>query len=214
MQRSWEQPFCLKTKVEKITFSDNVYSVETKKITSFFSSGKSVFKSRGIVVAAGALGTLELLLKQKYKYKTLPLLSDKLGFGLRTNAETLCAVTGISEKMNNGLAITSVFSPDSATHVEIVKYPDNSNAMKWFFGLSVTGAKNSFHRSFKLFVKTVTHPLRFLKTVFNFRWSTSGVIFLVMQTTDNEMKMVWRRGIFGGKMKIDNSGNKRGTCLY
>jgi cholesterol oxidase len=197
------------TKVERITFSDDVYNVETRKITSFFSSGKSVFKSRGIVVAAGALGTLELLLKQKYKYNTLPLLSDKLGFGLRTNAETLCAVTGISEKMNNGLAITSVFSPDSATHVEIVKYPDNSNAMKWFFGLSVTGANNSLHRSFKLLIKTITHPLSFLKTVFNFKWSSSGVIFLVMQTTDNEMKMVWKKGIFGGKMKIDNSGNKK-----
>jgi len=84
-------------------------------------------------VAAGTLGTLELLLKQKYKYGTLPLLSDKLGFELRTNAETLCAVSGATDKLNNGLAITSVFSPDPHTHVEIVKYPDDSNAMKWFF---------------------------------------------------------------------------------
>jgi cholesterol oxidase len=30
-----------------------------------------------------------------------------------------------------------------------------------------------------------------------------------MQTTDNAMKMVWKNGIFGGKMKIDNSGNKK-----
>jgi cholesterol oxidase len=35
------------------------------------------------------------------------------------------------------------------------------------------------------------------------------VIFLVMQTTDNAMKMVWKSGIFGGRMKIDNRGNKR-----
>jgi Choline dehydrogenase and related flavoproteins len=30
-----------------------------------------------------------------------------------------------------------------------------------------------------------------------------------MQTTDNAMKMVWKKGLFGGKMKIDNSGNKK-----
>ena len=35
------------------------------------------------------------------------------------------------------------------------------------------------------------------------------VIFLVMQTTDNAMKMVWKKTLSGGKMKIDNSGQKR-----
>jgi cholesterol oxidase len=197
------------TKAEKIIWKDNLYHIETKNITSFLRSGKKVFRARGIVVAAGALGTLELLLKQKYKYSTLPSLSDTLGFELRTNAETLCAVSGGSEKLNNGLAITSVFSPDRFTHVEIVKYPDKSNAMKWFFGLSVTAAASSAGRSWKLFLKTIEHPRMFLKTVFNFKWSTGTVIFLVMQTTDNAMKMVWKNGLFGGRMKIDNSGNKK-----
>ena len=128
------------TKVEKIIFRDNLYHIETRKITSFFKAQRKTFIAKGIVVAAGALGTLELLLKQKFKYATLPLLSDRLGFNLRTNAETLCAISGAKEKLNNGLAITSVFSPDQDTHVEVVKYPDNSNAMKWFFGLSARGA--------------------------------------------------------------------------
>jgi cholesterol oxidase len=197
------------TKAEKISRQDNLYHVETKQITSLTGSKKNVFRSKGIVVAAGALGTLELLLKQKYKYATLPFLSDTLGQGLRTNAETLCAVSGSFEKLNNGLAITSVFSPDPLTHVEIVKYPDKSNAMKWFFGLSVRGADTSAGRTWRLFVKTVSHPWLFLKTVFNFSWSTGTVIFLVMQTTDNAMKMIWKKGLFGGRMKIDNSGNKR-----
>ncbi|MGC1389624.1 MAG: GMC family oxidoreductase [Bacteroidales bacterium] len=197
------------TKAEKVLYQDSLYHIETKNITSLLKGRRKVFKARGIIVAAGALGTLELLLKQKYKYASLPSLSDTLGYGLRTNAETLCAVSGGFEKLNNGLAITSVFSPDPFTHVEIVKYPDNSNAMKWFFGLSVAGAKTSAGRSWRLFLKTITHPRMFLKTVFNFTWSTRTVIFLVMQTTDNAMKMVWKKGIFGGKMKIDNRGNKK-----
>jgi cholesterol oxidase len=64
-------------------------------------------------------------------------------------------------------------------------------------------------RTLKLFGKTLSHPLLFLKTVFNFNWSTGTVIFLIMQTTDNAMKMVWKKGPLGGKMKIDNSGNKK-----
>jgi len=197
------------TKAEKISYIDNLYHVGTKSITSLFLKKRKIFKSKNIVFAGGALGTLELLLKQKYKFGTLPLLSDTLGFELRTNAETLCAVSGAKEKMNNGLAITSVFSPDPLTHVEIVKYPDNSNAMKWFFGLSVVGANSSLHRSWLLFLKSITHPWQLLKTLFNFRWSTRMVIFLVMQTTDNAMKMVWKKTLFGGKMKIDNRGQKK-----
>jgi cholesterol oxidase len=30
-----------------------------------------------------------------------------------------------------------------------------------------------------------------------------------MQTVDNAMKMVWKKTAFGGKMKIDNSGQKK-----
>ena len=197
------------TRAEKISYSQNIYSVETGRITSLLKRDVRIFKSRNIVFAGGTLGTLELLLKQKYKYGTLPLLSDKLGFELRTNAETLCAVSGAAEKLNNGLAITSVFSPDILTHVEIVKYPDNSNAMKWFFGLSVPGARSALHRTWMLFVRSLTQPAQFFRTLFNFRWSTKMVIFLVMQTTDNAMKMVWKKGLLGGRMKIDNKGNRR-----
>jgi cholesterol oxidase len=196
------------TKADKISYHNNLYHIETKQITSLYRK-KKIFRAKGIFVAAGTLGTLELLLKQKFKYGTLSALSDTLGNELRTNAETLCAVSGGSEKLNNGLAITSVFSPDPLTHVEIVKYPDKSNAMKWFFGLAVPGATSSALRTWKLFVKTLINPWQFLKTVFNFNWSTRTVIFLVMQTTDNAMKMKWKNGLFGGRMKIDNSGNKK-----
>jgi cholesterol oxidase len=152
---------------------------------------------------------MELLLKQKYKYKTLKGLSDKLGHGVRTNSETLCAVSGASEKLNNGLAITSVFSPDAFSHIEVVKYPDKSNAMKWFFGLAVNDASTTIGRTWKLIVKTIKHPQLFVKILFDNRWSTNTVIFLVMQTVDNAMKIIWRKSLFGGKTAIDNSGHKR-----
>ena len=197
------------TKAEKITFRDGIYHIETRKMTSLLVKKKRVFRAKGVVVSAGTLGTLELLLKQKYRYSSLPLISGRLGVNLRTNAETLSAVSGANVKLNNGVAITSVFHPDPHTHVEIVKYSDNSNAMKWFFGLSAEGADTILARSWKLICKTFRHPIMFLKTVFNFRWSTHLVIFLTMQTVDNAMRMVWKKTLFGGKMKIDNSGQKK-----
>lgn len=196
------------TKAERIEYKDGHYHVETRPITSWFKR-KRIVVAKGIIMAGGTLGTLDLLLKQKYKYGTLPHLSDRLGHKVRTNAETLCAVSGASQKMNNGLAITSVFSPDPHTHVEIVKYPDRSDAMKWFFGLSVRGASNPWKRSWKLFLKTLRHPWRFLKIILSGNWSTHMVIFLVMQTIDNAMKIVWKKTLFGGKIRIDNSGQQR-----
>jgi cholesterol oxidase len=195
-------------KAEKITFRNGLYEVETSSVTSWVKRRKR-FTTQGIVIAAGTLGTLELLLKQKHHFHSLTGLSDTLGHDLRTNAETLCAVSGAKEKLNNGLAITSVFSPDPFTHVEIVKYPDKSNVMKWFFSLSVEGAHNSFLRGLKLLGRTLTHPWLFLKTFFNFRWSTGLVIFLVMQTIDNQMKMVWKKGRIRSRMKIVNQGDKK-----
>jgi cholesterol oxidase len=164
--------------------------------------------AKGLILAGGALGTLEILLKQKYKYRTLKDLPDTLGCELRTNAETLCAVSGAPIKLNNGLAITSVFSPDPFTHIEIVKYPDGSNAMKWFFGLSVGSAKTTVGRALKLLQKTILHPGMFFSVVLNFRWSTNMVIFLVMQTVDNAMRMVWQKTLWGGRIRIDNRGRK------
>jgi cholesterol oxidase len=81
--------------------------------------------------------------------------------------------------------------------------------MKWFFSLSAEGAKSSLGRSWKLIIKTIRHPLHFLKIVFNFRWSSNLVIFLVMQTVDNAMKMIWKNTWRGGKIKIDNRGQKK-----
>lgn len=193
------------TRAEKIVFRDALYHIHTRNSVSVFKK-KRVLTSHNLILAAGALGTLEILLKQKFKHKTLVDLSPKLGENLRTNSETLCAVSGAKEKLNNGLAISSVFNPDPETHIEIVKYPDKSNAMKVFFGLAVPQKSGTIHRTFSLLIQIFRHPVHFFKILFDFRWSTNLVIFLVMQSYDNAMKMKWKRTIFGGKMSIENNG--------
>ena len=197
------------TRVFKIECYRTEYRVFARSSTSLFRRRVQKYRCRGLILAGGSLGTLELLLKQKYKFKTLIGLSESLGSSLLTNSETLCAVSKIPEKTNNGLAITSVFNPDDNTHVEIVKYPDRSNALKWFFALSAPGGDTPFKRTLRMISIALRNPLKLGKVIFNTRWSTNLVIFLVMQHIENAMRMIWKPGLWGGRVKLDNSGQKR-----
>lgn len=187
------------TKVEKIEFLDGVYHVSAKSTNKLF-QGKRIFKSKGIVISGGVLGTMELLLKQKYKYKTLPNLSDAIGENILTNSESLCAVTSNGVKLNNGIAITSSYNVSDHTHIEIVKYPDNSNTMRLLCAPSV----NPPFRRLKLFFR----PFAFLKLIFRRKWSTSTIIFLIMQTLENSMKISSRNFPFF-HLKIQNNQHNK-----
>ena len=92
--------------VDKIDFKNEMYEISTHKSTSYFNK-KKYFKAKGIVFSAGVLGTLKLLLNQKYKYKTLEKLSDSLGKSVRTNSESLCGLGLAKEKLNHGVSISS-----------------------------------------------------------------------------------------------------------
>jgi cholesterol oxidase len=63
-------------------------------------------------------------------------------------------------------------------------------------------------RPLKLLWYTMTHPKRFVKLLLNFKWSSNLVIFLVMQTYDNAMKLVLKKTWMGRRMKILNSSHK------
>lgn len=199
------------TQATTIEFRDELYHIHTRRSTSWRNTGQRIFRSRGLVVSAGVLGTLELLLKMKYHYKTLPLLSDTLGTQLRTNSEMLCGVQSHKEKLNHGLAITSVFNPDEHTHVEIVKYPDGSDVMGIFAGYAV-GAGNHAMRVLKLLGAFLLRPHQIFRSYLRMlrgKWSRHTIILLIMQTLDNSMKMTWRKRWWGGGISIINQGKQR-----
>ena len=53
-----------------------------------------------VIFAAGSVGTTELLLKSKFREKTLPKLSDKVGFGFSTNGDYLAFVENTKDTVN------------------------------------------------------------------------------------------------------------------
>lgn len=194
-------------KATKIEFENNIYTINTISSTSLFNKNKQVFKAKNIVFSAGVLGTLDLLLKQKYKYKTLNKLSDTLGKNLRTNSESLCGVTSKDKKLNNGIAISSVFNPDDDTHIEIVKYPNGSDSMKLFSTIA-TGNAHPILRPLLWFGNIFYKPKQFLKQLFSRNFAEKSVVFLVMQSLDNSMRMIYKSFPFS-RISISNKGSKK-----
>jgi cholesterol oxidase len=191
------------TKVIKIQYSDNLYTITTQKSTPFFNKKTTRFTCKGLVLSAGVLGTLDLLLNQKYTTKTLPNLSQTIGNNLRTNSESICGIVSEDVKLNNNIAITSVFSPDDATQIEVCKYPTGSSLMLRMAAPAV-GPGSGVVRLGKMFGAIFTHPIQFLKILFKKDLANNTIIFLVMQTLDNAFAMKLKKGLFGG-MKIEDS---------
>lgn len=198
----WGAKVEAETKVVKVEYIDGLYHVHTESSTSWFNKKRRVFKSRGIVFSAGVLGTLKLLFRQKEEFKTLPNLSDKLGANLRTNSESLCGIAGIERKMNHGVAISRVFEPDDNTHIELVKYGDGSGAMGLLSTIAA-GDGPAIVRTLKMMWNFITSPRKVWK-VLSREFAEHSIILLVMQSLDNALQMKWKKGLFGGSLKVKN----------
>jgi cholesterol oxidase len=85
------------TEVIKIEPQKSGYIIETRGSRN--RSAHSLFHTHGVVVSGGVLGTLDLLFKQKYKYKTLPGLSNRLGQNVLSNSESISGVVQLSRLM-------------------------------------------------------------------------------------------------------------------
>jgi cholesterol oxidase len=182
--------------------------VHTEQSTAWFGKKKQTLRAKGIVVSGGVLGTLDLLLKQKHIYKTLPDLSDALGQNILTNSEMLSGVVAADRKLNHGIAISSVFNPDDHTHIELCKFPDGSGAM---VRLAVMAAGNGTPavRTLKMFGNIITQPWNFLRSLFNFRVAETSIIFLIMQSLPNAMRLKLKRGLFGSTLTMRNDSGQK-----
>ncbi|MDP6909562.1 MAG: GMC oxidoreductase, partial [Flavobacteriales bacterium] len=178
------------TLVTKIEYADGIYTIHTQKSTVWGKKNVRSFRSKNLVVSGGVLGTMDLLLRQKHLYKTLPNLSDRLGQNIRTNSKSMCGVSLSKEKLNNGVSITSIFAPDDQSHIEIIKYPDYGDGMKLFATLQ-TG-KGPF-RGLKMIGNILTRPVSFLRMMFNRKWAQNSMLIMVMQVADSAMDMKFKK---------------------
>ncbi|MBM3178587.1 MAG: GMC family oxidoreductase [Bacteroidetes bacterium] len=190
------------TEVKSIEFSekDSTYSIKAHQGLGLRKK-EVMYKSKGVVVSAGVLGTLRLLLNQKHVLKTMPGLSDSLGENLMTNSEMLSGVVAADRKLNHGLAISSIFDPDEDTHIELVKFPDHSGSMLRL-AVQAAGPGSPPVRFAKMLGNILLHPWDFLRSVLARNPARNSVILLIMQTLHSSMKMGIRKGLTGWKLFI------------
>ncbi len=150
---------------------------------------RRVHTARGVVIAAGPLGTNTLLANCRHS-GSLPRLSRRLGDLVRTNSEAILAVTAPDDGVDYSkrVAITSSIYPDPDTHIETVVYGRAGGSMKLLNTLLV-GDGTRMTRPLKLLATLARHPLRFLSLMSRPGWSQRTIILLVMQTLDNAIAL-------------------------
>jgi cholesterol oxidase len=177
------------------------YAVTTERSGAWLRRDRRVHTARGVVVAAGALGTNRLLAACRL-HGSLPRLSARLGELVRTNSEAILAVTlpPGSEDMTRRIAITGSIYPDPDTHIETCVYGDAGDAVSALFTL-LTGGGTRITRPLKLLAAALRHPRLLARTFNPFGWSKRTIIVLVMQSLDNAIALRARPGR-GGRVRL------------
>jgi cholesterol oxidase len=174
------------------------YEVESVRSGSWLRKERRVQRARGVVVSAGPLGTNRLLQLCRTK-GSLPRISSRLGELVRTNSESILAVTvpeDYPDDLIKRVAITSSIYPDPHTHIETVTYGDDGDSMHRLNTLLV-GDGTRATRPLKLLMQILLHPKRLAKVMFPKHWSRRTIIILVMQTLDNAIALRPHKGPFG-----------------
>jgi cholesterol oxidase len=177
------------------------------------------FTARGIVLAASALGTMELLFDLKDR-GSMPNLSDQIGQRVRTNSESLIGVRilGSKEDLSRGVAIGSGIYVDEHTHIEATRYPAGSDSM-YVLATLLAGGRPGFDRVRKwlgvILTMLVKNPLKLVRLITPFGASKQGVIFLCMQALEGHIDMRWTRPWFRpfGKKSLATTGPKVPTYI-
>ncbi len=152
-----------------------------------------------VIVAAGVVGTLELLMACKERYRCLPALSPVLGQHVRTNSESILPITARDPKtdVSDGSTISSHFYVGN-THVTQNRFSPAHGVLRWQTGPLVSDPV-PWRRALKTLWQFVAHPLdSTLCMRVGQRWSARTSVLLVMQTADNQLRFDYGRSWLRG----------------
>jgi cholesterol oxidase len=165
------------------------YEVHTVRSTAWLARRPRTFRARGVVFAAGALGTVKLLLRCRAR-GSLPRLSDQLGNFVRTNSEALVGALARDDRVDfsEGIAITSGVDADAETHMEVVRYGKGHD----FMGLLTTHLTPDappWPRWLRWLGGLLRHPIRYARVHRVRNWAARTAIVLVMQPLESFMRL-------------------------
>ncbi|NIB38559.1 GMC family oxidoreductase [Pseudomaricurvus alkylphenolicus] len=172
-------------------------------------------RAKNVVLAAGVLGTLELLFKNREDYKTLKQVSPSLGKVVRTNSEAITAVLHPKgTDISNGTTISTDFYPDESTHITQNRFDQGSRFMRHAFGPLIDDAEPG-RRALKTLIALVTSPIQSIRSWFAGGWEKRATLFTVMQDLNNHLSFRYSRPWWSRRKRLitQNSG-ERGVPSY
>ncbi|MBI4616937.1 MAG: GMC family oxidoreductase [Planctomycetes bacterium] len=176
------------------------YEVRARVGPEFLASRRRPVRhtARNVVLAGGVLGTLALLFRLKASRHGLPNLSDRLGWSVRTNSESLIGVTSRrrSADFSKGIAISSILHTDRHSHLEPVRYPEGSNFFRLLTAPHVAG-RTGAQRLARLAGIVLGHPLDYLRLLSVPDWAKHSIILLYMRTLEGCLRLRPSRGHLG-----------------
>jgi len=152
-----------------------------------------------IIVAAGVVGTLELLMACRDRYRCLPRLSPVLGRHVRTNSESILPITSRDPQtdVSDGATISSHFYVGN-THITQNRFSPAHGVLRWQTGPLVSDPV-PWRRALKTLWQFIVHPLdSTLCMRVGRRWSARTSVLLVMQTADNQLNFDYGRSLLRG----------------
>jgi cholesterol oxidase len=192
------------------------YEVETRSSTSRFGRRGPRLRAPRVVLAAGVLGTVELLLKNRDVYETLPGISQRLGERVRTNGESLLGATSFDahRELARGIAIGAAFHPNSLTKIENVRYPKGSSAMR-LLAVPLTPDGTALTRPLKMLWRIVSRFFRMWRLWWLPDWARSTVILLVMQSVDQHLRLRLGRSLSSaGRLDLKGEPTEQAVPSY
>ncbi len=186
-------------------------------------TARTVVTASEVVVAAGVLGTVELLLACRDRYGTLPDLSAALGHAVLTNSEAFtgvlqprAAVADGLDLRRDGAAISSDFWPNDHTHATQNRLPDSYGINRFLVGPLVAGERRA-ERIRGTLAAMARHPGRTLDGWRGRGWGARSTMLTVMQHSPGghspSLRLRYRRSPLGWHLQTQVEGQAPATHL-
>jgi len=181
-------------------------------------------RTHGVVVSAGAMGTLRLLFDCKHRYGSLPAISNELGSRIRCNSETFYSIDFDTKRRFDsddipvGVAVNASFRPDDITMIEPVRFSKGSDAMYLTSNVVPLTDKGSQPRQVRLLFNCLRHPIKTLKLLYPFGKTRHSVLLMIMQSADAfihaRWQPAWTRLFRRGMTVVQERGDSRLTTYF
>jgi cholesterol oxidase len=188
---------------------------EGYEVTHIHSGGvlrrdRQTLRARGVIVAAGPVGTNRLLARCKLA-GSLGRVSDRLGYLVRTNSESIMTVTAPESApvdFTRSIAITSSLYTDPNTHIEVVTYGAGADSQSLLFNLMVEAGRRGT-QPIRFLAAALRHPRAFVRALKIKGTSRRTIILLVMQSLDNSLRLKIKRRFPGGAVSMTTEQDPR-----